>query len=168
MKKIEKRAVVCLLLALVLLLGLGLFCVRFVSSGGRWAGFAANRDVYKRQAQDALPLQCGEDPVGVGQGGEKFMEEGAGEHHLHAIDLTQLGSQVVSLGVALIAHLSQTDGAHLGQIDRSGQRAQRLIGADVGAGLLTTDMLLAGLHGEHEGALSLVVRGLAHDTARCV
>ena len=51
MKKIEKRAVVCLLLALALLLGLGLFCVRFVVSGGRWAGFAANRHLYNSKGQ---------------------------------------------------------------------------------------------------------------------
>ena len=51
MKKIEKRAVVCLLLALALLLGLGLFCVRFVVSGGRWAGFAANRHLYNSAGQ---------------------------------------------------------------------------------------------------------------------
>lgn len=51
MKKIEKRAVVCLFLALALLLGLGLFCVRFVASGGRWAGFAANRHLYNSKGQ---------------------------------------------------------------------------------------------------------------------
>lgn len=54
MKKIEKRAVVCLLLALAMLLGLGLFCVRFVLSGGRWAGFAANRHLYNSQGQLAV------------------------------------------------------------------------------------------------------------------
>lgn len=54
MKKIEKRALVCLLLALAMLLGLGLFCVRFVLSGGRWAGFAANRHLYNSQGQLAV------------------------------------------------------------------------------------------------------------------
>lgn len=51
MKKIEKRAQVCLLLALALLLGLVLFCFRFVVSGGRWAGFAANRHLYNNKGQ---------------------------------------------------------------------------------------------------------------------
>ena len=36
MKKIEKRALLCLLLAAALLLGSGLFVFRFVKNGGRW------------------------------------------------------------------------------------------------------------------------------------
>ncbi|MBU5434338.1 penicillin-binding transpeptidase domain-containing protein [Pseudoflavonifractor sp. MSJ-37] len=54
MKKIEKRAVMCLLLALILLAGLALFCVRFALDGGRWAGFAANRHLYNSQGQLAV------------------------------------------------------------------------------------------------------------------
>lgn len=39
MRKIEKRAAVCLLLALALLLGTGLFAFRFVTSGGKWVSY---------------------------------------------------------------------------------------------------------------------------------
>ncbi len=46
MKKIEKRTVVCLALTVVMLLGLGLFVVRFFLYGGKWASFAANRHLY--------------------------------------------------------------------------------------------------------------------------
>ena len=46
MKKIEHRALFCLLLAGVLAAGLLLFCVRWVFYGGRWASFAANRHLY--------------------------------------------------------------------------------------------------------------------------
>ena len=47
MKKIEKRTFVCLALTLLLLLGLGLFVLRFFLKGGDWASFAANRHLYK-------------------------------------------------------------------------------------------------------------------------
>lgn len=46
MKKIEKRAVFCLLLAGVLALGLGIFSVRFFVRGSQWASFPANRHLY--------------------------------------------------------------------------------------------------------------------------
>lgn len=46
MKKIEKRTFVCLALTLVLLLGLGLFVLRFFLHGGEWVSFAANRHLY--------------------------------------------------------------------------------------------------------------------------
>ena len=39
------------LLALILLLGLALFLVRFVLDGGDWASFAANRHLYNSQGQ---------------------------------------------------------------------------------------------------------------------
>lgn len=46
MKKIEKRAVVCLLLAAALLLGLAFFTGRFLLKGGSWASSAFNRHLY--------------------------------------------------------------------------------------------------------------------------
>ena len=46
MKKIENRALICLLLALALTAGLGLFTVRYVTQGGRWASAAFNRHLY--------------------------------------------------------------------------------------------------------------------------
>lgn len=46
MKKIEKRAVMCLLLALVLLAGLCVFIYRDFNEGAKWASYQGNRDVY--------------------------------------------------------------------------------------------------------------------------
>ena len=46
MKKIEHRAIICWVLALLLAAGLGLFLVRWVSSGGKWASSAFNRHLY--------------------------------------------------------------------------------------------------------------------------
>ncbi|MCI8477439.1 MAG: penicillin-binding protein [Oscillospiraceae bacterium] len=54
MKKIEARANICLLLALVLLLGLGLYIARFVRDGGRWVAYAANRHLYNSQGSLAV------------------------------------------------------------------------------------------------------------------
>ena len=57
MKKIEKRTVVCLILTLILLLGVGLFVVRFFLNGGSWASFAANRHLYNSQGQLSAVLR---------------------------------------------------------------------------------------------------------------
>lgn len=46
MKKLEKRAILCLLLAAVLFLGVGVFCYRFVTQGADWALFYANQSIY--------------------------------------------------------------------------------------------------------------------------
>jgi len=46
MKNIERRAVVCRVLALLLTAGLALFVVRFLFSGGSWASSAFNRHLY--------------------------------------------------------------------------------------------------------------------------
>ena len=54
MKKIEKRTFVCLALTLLLLLGLGLFVLRFFLHGGQWASFAANRHLYNSNGSLAV------------------------------------------------------------------------------------------------------------------
>lgn len=48
MKKLERRARLCLILAGLLLAGLGLFLVRFGFSGSRWASSPFNRHLYNR------------------------------------------------------------------------------------------------------------------------
>ena len=51
MKKIEKRAVICLALVVLLTAGILLFVVRFALYGGQWASFAANRHLYNSSGQ---------------------------------------------------------------------------------------------------------------------
>ena len=46
MRKIERRALLCLLLAGALTLGLLVFVVLFVKDGGDWVSFPANRHLY--------------------------------------------------------------------------------------------------------------------------
>lgn len=46
MKKIEKRAIMCLLLAGVLVVGLGIFCFKYVTQGDDWATYSANKQIY--------------------------------------------------------------------------------------------------------------------------
>jgi len=46
MKKLEKRAVMCLILAGVLLAGLGFYVTKWVMYGSEWVSFAANKHVY--------------------------------------------------------------------------------------------------------------------------
>ena len=51
MKKIENRAVVCFLLALVLAAGMVAFLFRYLTQGGDWASSAFNRHLYNAQGQ---------------------------------------------------------------------------------------------------------------------
>lgn len=46
MRKQERRAVICLLLAFVLFAGVGVFGYRFVRDGGKWASFYGNTQIY--------------------------------------------------------------------------------------------------------------------------
>lgn len=46
MKKLEKRSIICILIAVVLLAGVGLFVFRFVKHGGEWASFYGNQQIY--------------------------------------------------------------------------------------------------------------------------
>lgn len=47
MKKIERRAILCMLLAAFLLVGTGIFCYRFVRDGRTWAVAYRNQHIYK-------------------------------------------------------------------------------------------------------------------------
>lgn len=51
MRKIEKRAVLCLIIALALIAGLGLFCFRFVKNAADWAAYPYNRHMYSNSGQ---------------------------------------------------------------------------------------------------------------------
>lgn len=46
MKKLERRAIICLMMAAILLIGLGVFTFRFVKHGGEWATFYGNQAIY--------------------------------------------------------------------------------------------------------------------------
>lgn len=54
MKKIEKRAVLCQILALVLVLGLAIFLGKYLLHGGSWASSAFNRHLYDSNGQLAV------------------------------------------------------------------------------------------------------------------
>ena len=51
MKKIERRAVVCGILALLLAAGLAVFLVKYLLSGGDWASSPFNRHLYDTSGQ---------------------------------------------------------------------------------------------------------------------
>ena len=51
MKKIERRAFVCLALALLLAAGLGVFLVKYFADGGSWASSAFNRHLYNSSGE---------------------------------------------------------------------------------------------------------------------
>ncbi|MCI8648094.1 MAG: penicillin-binding protein [Firmicutes bacterium] len=49
MKKIERRAIMCLLLAGALVIGLGIFCYKYITDGSDWAVFTANKQIYNNK-----------------------------------------------------------------------------------------------------------------------
>lgn len=53
MRKLERRAIICLLLAGFLLLGMVLFCFRFVTDGSEWASFPANKHIFSEGELDS-------------------------------------------------------------------------------------------------------------------
>ena len=51
MRKIERRAAICMILSLALVFGLCVFSFRFAVNGGRWVSFAANRHLYNNKGE---------------------------------------------------------------------------------------------------------------------
>ena len=51
MKRIEKRAVVCVILAMLMIAGMGIFLIRYISSAGSWVSSAFNRHLYNNAGQ---------------------------------------------------------------------------------------------------------------------
>ena len=46
MRKIERRAAICVILALFLAAGMAVFVLKYISAGGSWASSAFNRHLY--------------------------------------------------------------------------------------------------------------------------
>ena len=79
MKKIELRAVLCLVLAGLLLAGLALFLFRFFSDGGHWASSPFNRHLYNSAGQlisGTLLDRDGEVLSAVDQSGSRTYPDG--------------------------------------------------------------------------------------------
>ena len=47
MKKLTSRTLICLILALMLAVGTGVFVVRWFTQGGAWVSFSANDHLYR-------------------------------------------------------------------------------------------------------------------------
>jgi len=65
----------------------------------------------------------------------------------------------------VVRDLAQAARAMIAGIHRCHVRQQRLRGADVAGGFLTTNVLLAGLEGEAQGRASARILGNTHDSA---
>ena len=82
------------------------------------------------------------------------------------LDPVDRGQALARVGGAADQQLAQLDdpaAAEPGEVDRPGERVQRLRRADVVGRLLAADVLLAGLQREHEAAPAVGVGGLAGD-----
>lgn len=51
MKQVKRRTWFCLVFTLLLLIGVGIFLGRYLSDGGEWASFRANRHIYSKSGQ---------------------------------------------------------------------------------------------------------------------
>ena len=89
MKKIERRAAVCAILALVLAAGMALFLVRWVTRGGSWASSAFNRHLYNSSGQLASGsvLDRDGDVLSEVKGGKRtyYADETVRRATLHAV-----------------------------------------------------------------------------------
>src|SRR5262249_22236038 len=94
---------------------------------------------------------------------DKLMEEGLA--HIDSIPWygVDLFSGVVSFVIAQFSDAAQTVFAHKGKIDAGGQGHQTLIGANVAAGFLAADVLLARAEGHHVGAAAILIDSFADD-----
>lgn len=114
MRKIEKRAAVCLLLVLALLLGSGVFAFRFAAYGGKWVSFAANRHLYNSSGQLAVGRVLDRDGdvlSYVDAAGQRHYYENAAVRRatLHAV-----GDSAGNIGTgALVAFADQLSGYNL-------------------------------------------------------
>lgn len=79
MRKQEKRAWICLFLAFLLFVGIGIFGFRFVREGGQWASFYGNTQIYTdglinrgiiTDRYDEVLMQCSPDGVTYSEDGD--------------------------------------------------------------------------------------------------
>ncbi len=89
LKKIENRAVVCFLLALVLAAGTGLFLLRYALHGGEWVSSAFNRHLYDAQGRliAGTVLDRDGDVLSSAEGGERtyYRDATVRKATLHAV-----------------------------------------------------------------------------------
>ena len=69
------------------------------------------------------------------------------------------------LVIAQLGHLPQAVPPHCRQVNRSGQRVQGFVSADVGSSPLPADMLLAGLQRQHIPRAPLRIGSAPHQAA---
>ena len=93
------------------------------------------------------------------------LKTGPVKHAPHAGNLFQFGERELRLGQILLGHLAQAFLAQQAKMNGGGQRAQRLVGADVRGGLLAADVLFARRQRQAEAAPALGVGGLPGEPA---
>ena len=91
------------------------------------------------------------------------MEEFAGKTQLAAGDLRHFFGKIMGLGKGLLCRFPKAFSTHSGQIDRSGQRAERLVRADVAGSFFPADMLFSGLQSQNKGAFAVHIGGFAYN-----
>src|SRR5439155_22327848 len=82
----------------------------------------------------------------------------------NAGNLQQLGKRELRFGQVLLRHLSQAFLAEQSRMYRGGQRAERLVGANVLGGFLAADVLFTCRKCEYESTLALGIRRLARES----
>ena len=113
MKKIERRALLCLVLTGLLVLGLAVFLVRFGLYGSRWASSAFNRHLYNSQGMllSGTVLDRNGEPLSWVEDGERVYAEGK---TLRKATLHAVGDPYGNIGTgALTAFVKELTGYSL-------------------------------------------------------
>src|SRR5258708_37901977 len=93
----------------------------------------------------------------------EFVEERRVECAPDTGNLQQLGKRELRFGQVLLRHLAQAFLAEQRQVHRGGERAERLVCANVGGGLLAADVLFARRERQHKAALAVGIRRLSRE-----
>ena len=78
MRKLERRAVICMLLSLFLLLGLIVFCFQFVTKGSEWVSFPSNQHLFADGRLDSGTVYDVDGTMLLknGEGGTAYADDG--------------------------------------------------------------------------------------------
>src|SRR5258708_19678950 len=87
----------------------------------------------------------------------EFVEERRVECAPDTGNLQQLGKRELRFGQVLFRHLAQAFLAEQRQVHRGGERAERLVRANVGGGLLPAEALFALREGLHQPTLAITI-----------
>src|SRR6202030_1259582 len=115
--------------------------------------------------EDLLPLRRFQSRHGVHKLQRELIEERSREPPLNSRSRERVSRLMRQLDVSL-RQVAQSRAAHQREIDSRGQRAQRMIGADVRGRAFAADMLLASIERQAKRAATIAITSLSDEASR--